>query len=121
MGNRALRILLRVVLAVSLIANAAMIGLLLRLGAIRDEMGFERAAVAPEIRREFLARAPEDETLRQAVQNLGTARATLMDLLENAPLDTAAIEAQMAEVRSATEALQTEAHRILLEAAQAAD
>lgn len=117
MGNRHLRILLRVTLAVSLIVNAVMLGLILRLDAIRDQLGFDRG-FALELRQEFRAQASGDAALSSAVQDVGAARAAMMDMLEAQPFDRAATEAQMAELRAATTALQAEAQRLLLDIAE---
>lgn len=122
MGNRTLRILLRVFLAVSLIANAAMIGVVVRVQTLRSEMGLEeRSAATPELRRAFLAAAQGDDALRAALQEVSRTRSTMMEMLQADPIDRDAVAAQMAAMRAATEAFQIEAHRVLLEAASGGD
>ena len=116
MGNRFWRIALRVVLAASLLLNAVALGVVLRAAQMRDEIGFQGAALPREVRRAFLERAREDEALLAALRDLGAARRDLVAVGTSSPLDEAALDDALEAVRSRAEAVQAAARAALREA-----
>ncbi len=116
--NRFGRILLWTILGLSLLANAVVLGLFLRLGALRDlaNGGVDVWAELPDdtraaFRQELRANQPRFAAL---LADLGQARATAFRAAAARPYDRAAVEAALAQVRSASAALQTEAQLLML-------
>lgn len=116
--RRAFAIALRVIFALSLLANAVVLGLWFRVQDLRDTLnggsgGLRSlpAATRAEIRD---ALADHQTELRAALDRLGKARAAMFAAAQT-PRDPARLEAAMAEVRAATTALQVEGQRILTE------
>ncbi|MBT9382553.1 periplasmic heavy metal sensor [Pseudooceanicola sp. CBS1P-1] len=101
------------VLGVSLLLNAASVGVLMRLNTLRNMLNGEsgglssvfddhtRAAVFSEMRR-------DPEALRDGLEALGQARSEMFAAAADRPYDRARVEAAMARVRDATAALQKE-------------
>ena len=116
MGVRFWRIALRVVLAASLLLNAVALGVVLRAAQLRDEIGFEGAALPREVRRAFVALAREDEALLGALRDLGAARRDLVAVGSARPLDEAALDDALEAVRSRAGAVQAAARAALREA-----
>ena len=114
MGNRTLRIALRVLLALSLLLNAIFLGLALRLNALGAELGLTGQDLTRAERVEFRAAAETDPDIQAALADLRSAREAMFAQLDVTPPDPAAIEAAMAEVREATTRLQTASQAILL-------
>lgn len=115
MGNRTLRIGVRVVFALSLLMNAIVLGLVWRLADFRDEFGLRGTQIPREVRAEFRARIDGNDALTAALANLGTARRAMIAAADERPFDPVAVEAAMANVRTATSGLQDEAQRVLLD------
>jgi uncharacterized membrane protein len=114
------RILLWVVLGASLLANAVVLGLILRFGAFSDGTAGQRSAwtsipaeVRAEVRAELVANRQE---LRLLVSDLRQARAAMLEAATARPFDRAKVEAEQARVRSATEALQLRSQDVMLNA-----
>jgi len=114
MGNKGLRIALRVILALSLLLNAVLVGLFLRLNAVRTELGFSDLPLSRAERLEFRRTAAADPGLRDALATMREARAAMFETLAAEPVDQEATDAAMADVRAATNALQVELQRVLL-------
>jgi uncharacterized membrane protein len=106
------------VAVLSLLANAVVLGLFLRMGDLRDTLngggtGFSGLprAVRSEVRR---ALADERAALAAPLARLGAARRGMIEAAAARPYDGAAVEARMAEVRAASAALQAQLQTIML-------
>lgn len=115
MRNRVLRIALRVVLVLSLLANAAVIGVILRAVELRDRAGLQDTRFPSELGRAFMEVIEDEEDIWTQLAQLGDARRAMMAAAEARPLDREALVAAMAEVRRQSAALQVEGQRIMLE------
>jgi len=123
---RPLRVLLAVLFILSLLLNAAFVGIAVRIsGTIAAPGGgLARSLVdmPPSLRRSFLdALAEEREELAQLRESLAVRRDAFIDALTAEPYDRAAAERAAAAVRSATRDLQLEAQRILFRTAEGLD
>ena len=116
MHNRVIRIGLRILLAVSLLLNAAVLGYALQLRSLASEVGFEGTRLPREIRREFLRQARVDEVLLERISALGVARRSLRAAAEATPYDPERVAGLMAEVRVLTAELQVASQKVLAEA-----
>lgn len=116
--NPVLRVMFWVVVAASLLANAAVLGLFLRFNDLRGVMngrGGGFADLPPEIRQEFREVLRENRhTLRGPLRELGQARRAMFEAAAARPYDRAAVEAAMAQVRAASAALQVAGQEVLL-------
>lgn len=116
MQNRVIRIGLRVLLVVSLLMNAAVLGYVLQLRSIASEAGFEGTRLPREIRREFLEQARGDEALRERIAALGEARRALRAAAEATPYDPERVAGIMEEIRGLTAEVQGASQKVLAEA-----
>ena len=121
MGNRGLRIALRVLLVLSLLVNFVLLGLFLRLNTVRTELGFSGGALSHWERMEFQRSAAADPALRAALGEMRVAREAMFEILAADVPDRAAAEAAMTEVRRTTDALQVELQRIVIDVVIAPD
>jgi uncharacterized membrane protein len=117
--NPVWRVLFWMVFGASLLANAIVLGLVLRFGDMRggggggDAAGFSR--MPPEIRQEFRSVLRENRrTLVVPMRELGAARRAMFDAALARPYDRAAVEAAMARVREASAAVQVAGQELLL-------
>jgi uncharacterized membrane protein len=114
------RILFWLVLGASLMANAVALGLLLRLGALRDSAMGEGARwsdLPAETRSAFRAELSENRgELAGLVAEVGKARSAMFTAATARPYDRAAVETAQARVREASAALQQKAQALMLEA-----
>ena len=114
------RILFWAILGVSLLANAVVLGLVLRLGNLRDlaSGGSDGWAGLPsETRSVFLSELRANRPdLRALVADLGRARADMFAAAAARPYDRAAVGATQARVRSASSALQIATQLMMLKA-----
>lgn len=115
MRNRVLRITLRVVLVLSLLANVFVIGVVLRAVELRDRAGLKDTRFPPELGRAFMEVVEDEQEIWNQLAQLGDARRAMMAAAEARPLDREALVAAMAEVRRQTATLQIEGQRIMLE------
>ncbi|MDX8349494.1 hypothetical protein SLH49_16040 [Cognatiyoonia sp. IB215446] len=115
MRNRVLRIALRVVLVLSLLANAVVIGVILRAVELRDRAGLQDTRFPPELGRAFMEVIEDEDEIWTQLAQLGDARRAMMAAAEARPLDREALIDAMAEVRRQSAALQVEGQRIMLE------
>jgi uncharacterized membrane protein len=118
--NKALKVLFWLVVGASLLANAVVLGLLLRLGELRDianggSAGFAGlpAGTRAEVRE---ALGANREALAGPLAALGEARRAMFAAAAARPFDRAALDAAMAKVRDATLDLQEAAHAVMLDA-----
>jgi uncharacterized membrane protein len=109
-----------VISVLSLLANAIVLGLVLRLGEMRTVLngggeGFQGLprAVRAEVRRSLAAQRSD---LTAPLARLGAARRAMLDAAAARPYDAAAVAARMAEVRTASGEVQAALHRIMLDA-----
>jgi uncharacterized membrane protein len=116
--NKALRVVFWLIFAGSLLANAVVLGLLLRFGELRSALnggGGGFADLPPEIRQEFRDVLRENRgTLRAPLLALGAARRNLFEVAAARPYDRAAVQAALQEVRTASAALQVAGQDLLL-------
>ncbi len=116
--NRIWRILFWVVVAVSLLANALVLGVFLRAGEMRGIInggGGGFANLPAEIKQEFRDVLRENRgTLQGPLRDLGQARRAMFDAAAARPYDRAAVEAAMERVRVASAALQVAGQTLLL-------
>ncbi len=118
--NPVWRVLFWIVVGASLLANAIVLGLVLRFGDMRgggggagDAAGFGR--MPPEIRQEFRSVLRENRrTLAAPMRDLGAARRAMFDAALARPYDRAAVEAAMVRVRDASAAVQVAGQALLL-------
>lgn len=113
------RVLLWAVLGASLMANAVVLGLVLRFGAFSEEAGLRNtwADVPAETRRFFRAELAENRgALRTLLADLRRARSEMFAAAVARPYDRAAVEAAQAKVRAASAALQIKGQQMLLDA-----
>lgn len=108
------------ILFLSLLANAVVLGLALRLGQLRDLANGRSdgwASVPAEVRSSFRASLRNNRTeLAALVGDLGRARAAMFAAGAARPYDRAAVEAAQEEVREASTTLQARAQLLMLEA-----
>jgi uncharacterized membrane protein len=118
--NKALRLAFWLIVALSLLANAIVLGLFLRFGELRSALnggGGGFADLPPEIKQEFRTTLRENrDTLRDPVRALGDARRRLFDTAAARPYDRAAVQAALEDVRVASAALQLAGQDLLLQA-----
>ncbi len=116
--NRALRVVFWIVVAASLLANAVVLGLVLRFGDMRGVMnggGGGFGGLPPEIKQEFREVLRENRgTLRGPLRELGAARRAMFEAARARPYDRAEVEAAMERVRSASAAVQVAGQELLL-------
>jgi uncharacterized membrane protein len=116
----ALRVLFWILVAASLLANAVVLGLVLRFGGIRDALNGGGGGITDlprAARLEYRQALSENRAdLAERVASLGAARRAMFEAAAARPYDPARVEAAMARVREATAALQTEAQTLLLRA-----
>ncbi|MEL6479055.1 MAG: periplasmic heavy metal sensor [Pseudomonadota bacterium] len=117
--GRVFRLLFVVVACLSLLANAVLIGVGVRLsnaGLIGNGIGASISEIPRETRRAYIRgmRAKRAD-LRALAQELGAHRRTMAAALAADPPDPEALSAAMAEVRAATTRLQTAAHEAILD------
>ncbi len=114
------RILIWVLLCASLLANAVVLGLVLRLGSLRDLAnggGNGWAELPPGARSLFMSELRGNRAeMRALVADLGRARAAMFAAAAARPYDRAAVEAAQARVRAASAALQAEAQLLMIKA-----
>jgi uncharacterized membrane protein len=113
------RILLWVVLGVSLLANAVVLGLALRFGAFSEDAGWRSGwgTLPAEARGYFRSELAENRSeLRTMVSSLREARSEVFAAAAARPYDRAAVEAAQAKVRALTSALQIKGQEMLLDA-----
>jgi uncharacterized membrane protein len=112
------RILFWLVLGASLMANAVALGLLLRLGNLRDSVigtGERWTDLPAETRTAFRTELAENQAeLAVILMRLREARADMFTAASARPFDRAAVEAAQLRVREATAALQEKAHAMML-------
>jgi uncharacterized membrane protein len=114
------RLVFWLVVAASLFANAVTLGVLLRLGELRDLAngggpGF--ADLPRELRAEVRAALRDNRAaLAGPLAELGAARGAMFAAAQARPFDAAALESAMARVRTASGALQAAAHAVMAEA-----
>jgi uncharacterized membrane protein len=109
------RILLGMLLGASLLANAAVIGFVLRDGDMRGGRPGGMPDLPPELRTEYRAVLKENRgSLAGPVRALRDARHTMMDVAMARPYDRTAVMAAMTRVRDASIAVQDEGQRLLL-------
>lgn len=113
-----LRVLFWIVVGASLLANAVVLGLWLRTGELREEIGGAAFRDLPRAARLEARRAMVENraALRAALKDAGDARRAMYAAAEARPYDRAAVEAAMERVRAATSALQAEGQKALLQA-----
>lgn len=114
------RVVLVVALVLSLLANAAFIGVAVRLhetgGGVRAGFAGAPMDLPPEVRRPFLrALATERADLARLRGDLVESRARFVEAATTRPFDRDLAEAAAAEVRAATARLQEVAQAILLD------
>ncbi len=116
--NPVLRVLFWIVVGASLLANAVALGLWLRAGTLRDEVGSTAFRELPRAVRVEARRALVEnrDALRAALRAVGEARRAMFATAEARPYDREAVEAAMARVREATATLQAEGQKALLRA-----
>lgn len=116
----ALRLLFWLVVGLSLLTNAVLLGLWFRLAPLREAMfgqGETFRSLPADLRPDYRAAlAASGDDLREKLALLGTARAAMFRAAAARPPDRAAVEAAMAEVRRASTDLQTAAQAVLLRA-----
>lgn len=116
--NRAVRVIFWVVVAASLLANAAVLGLFLRAGEMRGVLnggGGGFANLPPEIRQELRDVLRDNRgTLRGPLRELGLARRAMFDAASARPYDRTAVEAAMERVRAASADLQLAGQELML-------
>ncbi|MEL6573462.1 MAG: hypothetical protein AAFQ64_17515 [Pseudomonadota bacterium] len=115
MTNRLIRIILRVVFVLSLLLNAAVIGIGLQLAEIRSYYGPSETRLPRDLRRSFIEAAKADEALAAEAALLSEARTKMYDLSRAKPVDRVALEAAMAQVRAQMQVLQEKNQALLLE------
>jgi uncharacterized membrane protein len=109
------RILLGMLLGASLLANAAVIGFVLRDGDMRGPRGGGMQDLPAAMRTEYRAVLKENKgSLSRPVGDLRSARRAMMDVAMARPYDRDAVVAAMARVRDASIAVQDEGQRLLL-------
>jgi uncharacterized membrane protein len=109
------RILLGMLLGASLLANAAVIGFVLRDGDMRGHRPGGMQDLPPELRTEYRAVLKENRgSLARPVGTLRDARRVMMDVARARPYDRDAVMAAMTRVRDASIAVQDEGQRLLL-------
>ncbi|MEM0942441.1 MAG: periplasmic heavy metal sensor [Pseudomonadota bacterium] len=120
--GRILRIAFVVIACLSLLANAVVLGVGKRLadrGLLASGVGQMVREMPPEARRAYLdGLRAERPALRELAADLRRTRREMIALASADEVDTAALEAAMAEVRRATARLQEAAHGALLETAR---
>jgi uncharacterized membrane protein len=113
------RVLLWAVLGISLLANAVVLGLVLRLGAFRDDGAGLRSVwsgVPAETRADFRAGiAANRAELRRLLGDLRQARTEMLAAAAARPYDREAVVIAQGKVRAATEALQVRTQALMLE------
>lgn len=116
----ALRVLFWLVVGLSLLANAVVLGLWFRLAPVREAFmggGSGFRDLPADVRAAYRTVLAEDrEALLAHVATLGEARAAMFRAAAARPADRAALEAAMARVREASSALQTTAQGVLVKA-----
>jgi hypothetical protein len=114
------RVLLWLVLGVSLLANAVVLGLVLRFAAFSDGTGGLRSfwsSIPAETRADIRAGlAANRAELRGLLADLGAARAEMLTAAAARPYDRDAVLAAQAKVRAATDALQVRTQALMLDA-----
>ena len=109
-----------VIAVLSLLANAVVLGLFLRLGEMRDVLngGGEGMSGLPRATRAEVRRALADERadLVAPLARLGAARRAMFDAADARPFDATEVARRMEEVRAASAALQVALHGIMLDA-----
>jgi uncharacterized membrane protein len=118
--RRVLSVGLRVVFVLSLLMNAAAIGVWMRVHSLRDTLNGGSSGLAGlprEVRSELRGamRSHRGEFV-SALDRLGAARKAMFAAANARPYDAAKVEAAMADVRVATTALQEEGQKLLAEA-----
>jgi uncharacterized membrane protein len=109
------RILLGMVLGLSLLANAAVIGFVLRNGGMHGPRGGGMQDLPAELRSDYRAVLKENKgSLSGPVGDLRNARRAMMDVAMARPYDRDAVVAAMARVRDASLVVQDEGQRLLL-------
>lgn len=112
------QILLWTIFGASLLANAVVLGLALRLGSLRDlaNGGGDVWSDLPDgTRKAFVAELRANRrSLAVLVADLGQARAAAFRAAATRPYDHAAVEAALAKMRATSAALQTEVQVLLL-------
>lgn len=115
MNNRLIRIILRVVFALSLLLNAVVIGLGLQIAELRAFYGPSDIRLSRELRQSFIESARNDAALAAEAARLSESRTEMYELSQTKPVDQPALEAAMARVRDQTRALQEKSQALLLE------
>jgi hypothetical protein len=119
-GRSPWRFALYLVLFLSLLANAVVLGLWLRLRGTAALGEGWRELPAPA-RAEFRARLAESRPeFARRLAELAEARRGVLEAAERRPFDRAAVEAAMARVRALTAALQADGQALLLGALERA-
>jgi uncharacterized membrane protein len=109
------RILLGMLLGASLLANAAVIGFVLRDGDMRGGRPGGMPDLPAELRTEYRAVLRENrDSLATPLRALREARHAMMDVAMARPYDRDAVITAMARVRAASIAVQDEGQRLLL-------
>lgn len=109
---------LRALLAVSLLLNAAALGVVLRVGGIAQELGFEETSFPKEVRQTFrdAFQSDDGDPARAALKDVADARRALIAASEIRPFDEDAVKAAMAESRDKGAALVVAGQTLLMEA-----
>jgi uncharacterized membrane protein len=109
------RILLGLLLGASLLANAAVIGVVLRDGDMRGGRPGGMPDLPPELRSEYRAVLKENrDSLANPVRALRDARHAMMEAALARPYDRPTVITAMDRVRDASIAVQDEGQRLLL-------
>lgn len=109
------RILLGMLLGASLLANAAVIGFVLRDGDMRGHRGGGMPDLPAELRTEYRSVLRENKgSLATPVRTLREARQAMMKTAMARPYDRDTVVAAMTRVRDASIAVQDEGQRLLL-------
>jgi uncharacterized membrane protein len=118
--SRIWRVLFWLLVAASLLANAVVLGLALRMGEMRElaNGGSTGFTDLPRQTRAEVRGALRDNraALAGPLTALGAARRAMFEAAAARPFDRAALEAAMARVRQATGEMQAAAHAVMLEA-----
>jgi hypothetical protein len=112
MNNRIFRIALRSLMVISLLINVIVLGYVLQLRSLTEELGLDGARLPRDVRQEFIQLAKQDDSILEKTKALGDARrlfneAALADPYDAAYVEELALAAEAAslELRSLTEAI----------------
>lgn len=115
MNNRLIRIVTRVIFVLSLLVNVIVLGIALQFAELRAYYGPAETKLPRDLRRSFIAVAKADDGLAVEAAKLSEVRTQMFELSQAEPLDPAALEAAMAEVRAQSGVLQEKSQALLLD------